>query len=267
MKNNEVNNNEVKMYYSTFLITLAHNFGIAVDNSISIPLLFKVPGEEINVSYTGPKSKRVLGLTVVYKNKLYEFPMYVKCLPYSLGILGYKLNHTTEYLEEERKKHEENAMLEIDVFESKLLKTKEEILSFKDDSSEFFNVISRDVVSERVPVFPLELPMYTKFENKYIIITHRNNIYYVAFPFDTELSLDEVNKISTQVFDKLLRAKLRLKLLDDFIFNMLSKEYNLDSNIDPEEINNFILDISVVPNLENLKLDKIRKVMNKKNKK
>ena len=76
-----------------------------------------------------------------------------------------------------------------------------------------------------------------------------------------------MNKISTQVFDKLLRAKLRLKLLDDFIFNMLSKEYNLDSNIDPEEINNFILDISVVPNLENLNLDKIRKVMNKKNKK
>ena len=109
--------------------------------------------------------------------------------------------------------------------------------------------------------------MYAKFENKYIIITHRNNIYYVAFPFDTELSLDEVNKISTQVFDKLLRAKLRLKLLDDFIFNMLSKEYNLDSNIDPEEINNFILDISVVPNLENLNLEKIRKVMNKKNKK
>ena len=259
--------NEVKMYYSTFVITLATNFGIAIDKNNSIPILFKMLGEDINVPSTDNKNKRVLGLTVIYKNKLYEFPMYIKCLPYSLGILGYRLNHTTEYLEEEIKKHRVNAVLEIDVFESKLLKTKEEIMSFKDDSGEFFNVIFKDTVNKKLQMITLEVPMYTKFENKYIIITHRNNVYHVAFPFDKKLSLNEINQISTRVFDKLLRAKIRLKLIDDFMFNMLSREYNLDSDIDPEDLTNFIFDISVVPNLDNLNLDKIRKAMKKKDKK
>lgn len=262
-----MNTNEVKMYYSTFVITIASNFGIMIEHNRAIPLLFKIPGEDIDVAYTGDKSKRVLGLTVIYKNKLYEFPMYIKCLPYSAGILGYKLNHNTEYLEKEIKKHRLNVMLEIDVFESKLLKTKEEIMSFKDDGSEFFNAIFKDTVNKRLQMITLEVPMYTKFENKYIIITHRNNVYHVAFPFDRKLSLNEINQISTRVFDKLLRAKIRLKLIDDFMFNMLSREYNLDSDIDPEDLTNFIFDISVVPNLDNLNLDKIRKAMSKKDKK
>ena len=75
--------------------------------------------------------------------------------------------------------------------------------------------------------------------------------------FDKKLSLNEINQISTRVFDKLLRAKIRLKLIDDFMFNMLCTEYNLDPDTDPEELINFIFDISVIPSLDSLNLDKM----------
>ena len=37
-----MNSNEVKMYYSTFVITIASNFGIMIEHNRAIPILFKI---------------------------------------------------------------------------------------------------------------------------------------------------------------------------------------------------------------------------------